>query len=74
MGLEEVVPRVWRFTERLAGLTPPTRPAVPRRADWFRRKLAGGGLDGSGRGIWGGGGRGVDSLDFAFVGFVGFFF
>lgn len=58
------MPRVWRCMERLAGLIPPTKPAVPRRADWFRKKLAGTGAEGSGKGISGGGGRGVDALAF----------
>ena len=38
---------------------PLTKPAVPRRADWFLKKFAGGGSEGSGSGISGGGGRGV---------------
>lgn len=44
-------------------MTPPTRPACPRRADWLRRKWAGGGSEGSGRGIGGGAGLGVDDFD-----------
>lgn len=64
MGFDATVPGRWRCMDNLEGLTPPTNPAVPRRVDWFRKKFAGIGPEGSGKLISRGGGRGVDSLDF----------